>query len=64
MKPPRSDDRKLAKWLKKICKTRKLPECIDPTDIRQYKLEDSIGIERCELKLAPLVESVLQPREA
>lgn len=44
MKPVRTDDRKLSKWIKKICQTRKLPNGIDAADVRQYKLEDSIGV--------------------
>lgn len=64
MKALKTDDKKLTKWIKNLCKTRKLPEGIDPVAPRQYKLEDSIGIDRCEISLVPFVECLMKPGEA
>ena len=63
MKPTKADDRKLAKWIKKICQTRKLPDGIEIDTSRQYKLEDSIGLDRCEIRLVPLVGCLIRPKE-
>ena len=64
MKALKADDKKLTKWIKNLCKSRKLPEGIDPEAPRQYKLEDSIGIDRCEISLVPFVECLIKPGEA
>lgn len=64
MKALKADDKKLTKWIKNLCKTRNLPEEVDPEAPRQYKLEDSIGIDRCEISLVPFVECLIKPGEA
>ena len=64
MKPAKADDRKFSKWIKKMSRARERPEGVDPDSVRQYKLEDSIGIDRCEIGLVPFVECLIKPGEA